>query len=377
MPVMIFIHGESYEIGTGNAYDGSVLASYGRVIVITVNYRLGVLGFLSTGDDFAPGNYALFDLLAILSWTKENIVAFGGDKDRVTLFGHGHGAALINIFLFSSMATDETYFHRVVLQSGSALSSWALSVNPYMCARRLAINVNCTGHGSEQIIACLRSKPIEELIANVPLAPKYYTCYGPSLYNQVFSSLSIRILMNDKRTRFAKTPIIFGITRDEAYSYLTEQESQTGINKYRKTQIFKTLVQNIFQNNKQKIYDVLDHEYSTWDVPQDDATRRSNVINLLSDALYATPLIEMAQGHSKYNDTYLYVFSHSTISENYPKWVHGAHSDELPYIFGAPLVDGISPFPLEYDISEKILSENVMRFWTNFAKSGYVVVSSA
>ncbi|KAK3589992.1 hypothetical protein CHS0354_035020 [Potamilus streckersoni] len=372
MPVMIFVHGESYEIGTGNAYDGSVLASYGGVIVVTVNYRLGVLGFLSTGDANARGNYALLDLLAILSWIKDNIMAFGGDKDRVTLFGHGHGAALVNIFLLSNMAKDETYFHRVILQSGSALSSWAISVNPAMCARRLAINVSCPGNidTSEHLLKCLRSKSVEELGEHVPLAPKYYSCFAPSLNLQGFSSMSIRELMKDKKTRFAKTPVIFGVTQDEAYSYLKEEEVRVGISEDRKKQIYRTFVQNNFRYQRQKIFEILDHEYSTWDKIQDDITRRKDVIDLLSDGLYVAPLIDMANEHSKHNDTYLYVFSHSTASENYPKWVNGAHGDELPYIFGAPLVDGISPFPLEYSNAEKLMSENLMRFWTNFAKTG-------
>ncbi|KAK3583366.1 hypothetical protein CHS0354_038985 [Potamilus streckersoni] len=371
MPVMIFIHGESYEIGTGNAYDGSVLASYGEVIVVTVNYRLGVLGFLSTGDAYAPGNYALYDLLAIFSWIKDNIGAFSGDKDRVTLFGHGHGAALVNLFLFSNMAANETYFHRVILQSGSALSSWATSVNPVLCSRRLAQNINCTGYiDTSELLNCLKSKPLEELVQHVPLAPKYYSCFGPVLNRQGFNTLSLRGLMREKKTRFAKTPIIFGITKDESYSFFTEQEIRDGIDKERRTQILRTFVHNMYQYHKQEIFDILDHEYSTWDKAADDASRRNNLIDLLTDGLYLAPLIEMAQEHSKHNDTYLYVFSYSTASENYPKWVKGTHGDELPYIFGAPLVDGTSPFPLQYNNAEKSLSENMMRLWTNFAKTG-------
>ncbi|KAL3846951.1 hypothetical protein ACJMK2_017891, partial [Sinanodonta woodiana] len=372
MPVMIFIHGESYEIGTGNAYDGSVLASYGEVIVVTVNYRLGVLGFLSTGDASAPGNYALYDLLAIFSWVKDNIGAFGGDKDRITLFGHGHGAALVNVFLLSNMAPNETYFHRVILQSGSALSSWATSVNPVLCSRKLAQNINCTGpiDISEQLLNCFKSKSLEELVQQAPLAPKYYSCFGPSLNKQSFNSQSLRVLMRDIKTRFAKTPIIFGITKDESYSFFTEREIRDGIDKERRTQILRTFVHNMYQHHKQEIFDILDHEYSTWDRATDDATRRNNLIDLLTDGLYLAPLIEMVQEHSKHSDTYLYIFSYSTASENYPKWVKGAHGDELPYIFGAPLVDGTSPFPLQYNTAEKSLSENMMRLWTNFAKTG-------
>ncbi|KAK0040275.1 neuroligin-4 X-linked, partial [Biomphalaria pfeifferi] len=101
MAVMVFVHGESYQTGTGNAYEGSVLASFGDVIVVTLNYRLGVLGFLSTGDQSAMGNYALLDVIQALLWLKENIPSFNGDPQRVTLFGHGTGAAIVNLLLLS------------------------------------------------------------------------------------------------------------------------------------------------------------------------------------------------------------------------------------------------------------------------------------
>ncbi|KAJ8275422.1 hypothetical protein COCON_G00071740 [Conger conger] len=76
-PVMLFIHGGSYMEGTGNMFDGSVLAAYGNVIVVTINYRLGVLGFLSTGDQSAKGNYGLLDQIQALRWLNENIGHFG------------------------------------------------------------------------------------------------------------------------------------------------------------------------------------------------------------------------------------------------------------------------------------------------------------
>ncbi|KAF2984787.1 hypothetical protein EK904_003880, partial [Melospiza melodia maxima] len=92
-PVMVYIHGGSYMEGTGNMIDGSILASYGNVIVITLNYRVGVLGFLSTGDQAAKGNYGLLDQIQALRWVSENIAFFGGDPLRITVFGSGIGAS--------------------------------------------------------------------------------------------------------------------------------------------------------------------------------------------------------------------------------------------------------------------------------------------
>lgn len=104
-PVLLYIHGESYDWGSGNLYDGSVLASYTDQVVVTINYRLGVLGFLNA--NISPhtkarvANYGLMDQLAALHWVKENIALFGGDPGNVTLMGHGTGAACVNFLAIS------------------------------------------------------------------------------------------------------------------------------------------------------------------------------------------------------------------------------------------------------------------------------------
>uniref|UniRef100_A0A8C0GFR1 Neuroligin 3 n=1 Tax=Chelonoidis abingdonii TaxID=106734 RepID=A0A8C0GFR1_CHEAB len=100
-PVMVYIHGGSYMEGTGNMIDGSILASYGNVIVITLNYRVGVLGFLSTGDQAAKGNYGLLDQIQALRWISENIAFFGGDPLRITVFGSGIGASCVSLLTLS------------------------------------------------------------------------------------------------------------------------------------------------------------------------------------------------------------------------------------------------------------------------------------
>ncbi|KAL8180735.1 UNVERIFIED_CONTAM: Neuroligin-3 [Gekko kuhli] len=106
-PVMVYIHGGSYMEGTGNMIDGSVLASYGNVIVITLNYRVGVLGFLSTGDQAAKGNYGLLDQIQALRWISENIVFFGGDPLRITVFGSGIGASCVSLLTLSHHSEAE------------------------------------------------------------------------------------------------------------------------------------------------------------------------------------------------------------------------------------------------------------------------------
>ncbi|KAK3095941.1 hypothetical protein FSP39_021115 [Pinctada imbricata] len=335
------------------------------------------LGFLSTGDRNANGNQALLDLLAVLTWIKDNIASFDGDPNRVTLFGHGHGAALVNFLMLSHVVSADTdlKFHRAILQSGSAFSSWATSFDPVACAQKLAGNVNCSEHLNKSIdlIQCLKNKTANELVKNAPIPPKYFSCFAPTLDNAAFfSEDSIEKLISRKSGLFSKIKVMFGVTKNEAYAYLKQKELENGISEFRKSQIIRTYVQNVYKYHRQKIFEILDHQYSEWDRMQDDKTRRDNIMQLLSDGQYTAPLIEMALQHSRYSDSYLYSFGYSTQSESeeFPKWSSGIHGDELPYIFGAPLVDGVSPFPSKYKKNEKELSAFMMRMWTNFAKSG-------
>ncbi|XP_050389898.1 neuroligin-4, X-linked isoform X2 [Patella vulgata] len=372
--VMVFVHGESYDTGTGNAYDGSVLASYGNVIVVTLNYRVGVLGFLATGDNSAMGNYAQLDIIQALHWLKENIVSFNGDPGRVTLFGHGHGAAIVNLILLSPFVQGHgPLFQNAIVQSGSALSTWAVSYDPVWCTQKLAVNVNCSRHisNSRALVKCLRERSWSELVNAVPLPPKYYSCFAPSIDGWSVLPKKVEDLMKKKQSKFAEAKVMFGITKNEAYSYLKQHEITKGISEFRKSQMIRTYVQNVFKYHRQKIYEILDHHYTDWNRMSDKLSKRNNILELLSDGQYVAPLIKAAQYHAETAETYLYAFSYSTqTEESLTENVHGIHGDELPYVFGAPLVGGISPFPATYTNAERMISEAVMTYWTNFAKTG-------
>ncbi|EAA01441.5 AGAP002090-PA [Anopheles gambiae str. PEST] len=195
-PSIVYIHGESYEWNSGNHYDGSTLAMNGNVIVVTINFRLGVLGFLKTGaKGSAQGNFGLMDLVAGLHWLRENLVAFGGDPAKITLMGHGTGAALANILAVSPVAGD--LIHRVVLLSGSALSPWAIQRDPLSVKRKVAQQTSCTGDVvNEDLAPCLRTKSLAELM-NISLS-------SPSA--NVFSVFFIYFTLQNEYTNWERSP---------------------------------------------------------------------------------------------------------------------------------------------------------------------------
>ncbi|XP_038071133.1 neuroligin-3-like, partial [Patiria miniata] len=160
-------------------YDGSVLASYGDVIVVTFNYRLGILGFLSTNDGAARGNYGLLDQILVLKWINQNIQSFGGDPRRVTVFGVGSGAACAGILMVSNMTSG--LISGVIAHSGSAIAPWAITREPRKFAKMAATEIGCEAPTTYQIVDCLRQVRAEEFQLLDVEAPLYYNAFAPTV----------------------------------------------------------------------------------------------------------------------------------------------------------------------------------------------------
>lgn len=124
LPVIFAIHGGAFSAGSGD-WLGPELLLDRNVILVTFNYRLGPYGFLSLGTSKYPGNYGLKDQLLALQWVNRNIQHFGGDRSKITLYGHSAGAVSTHLHLLSPKSRD--LFQRAIVSSGSALQSWAFN----------------------------------------------------------------------------------------------------------------------------------------------------------------------------------------------------------------------------------------------------------
>ncbi|HZU71177.1 MAG TPA: carboxylesterase/lipase family protein [Acidimicrobiales bacterium] len=166
-PVMVWYHGGGYAIGSGSwpLYDGTALARRGDVVVVTVNHRLGVLGYLHLavvgGDDYATsGNAGMLDLVASLEWVQDNIAAFGGDPANVTVFGESGGGAKVSVL--HVMPAARGLFHRAVIQSGPSLRVQG----PEQAAAQTERLLDALGiPGDSSALERLRDLPVEDLLA--------------------------------------------------------------------------------------------------------------------------------------------------------------------------------------------------------------------
>ena len=161
-PVLVYIPGGGYEVGTAVYYPGDILALHGVVIVV-IQYRLGPFGFLTTGDSAAPGNFGMLDQVEALKWVNKNIENFGGDPSKVTIFGASAGGTSVTLHLLSPLS--EGLFHQAIAESGVDLSTFATQPVSYglRFAKELAQNLDCATSDHIAMVACIRSKKGEEI----------------------------------------------------------------------------------------------------------------------------------------------------------------------------------------------------------------------
>uniref|UniRef100_A0A1I8MBC6 Carboxylesterase type B domain-containing protein n=1 Tax=Musca domestica TaxID=7370 RepID=A0A1I8MBC6_MUSDO len=382
IPTILFIHGESYEWNSGNPYDGSELATHGNVIVVTINFRLGIFGFLKTGGkESAQGNFGLMDLVAGLHWLKENLPAFGGDPQAITLLGHGTGAALANILAVSPVASD--LIQHVGLVSGSALSPWAIQKNPLFVKRRVAEQTGC--HGDmlyDDLAPCLRTKSVAELLAVKIDHPRFLVGFAPFVDGTVISpntdgigKLSLPIgsaIVSTSGIEYANFPkrnLIFCLTSVESHLDLSAQDLEFGFNETRRDRILRTYVRNNFHYHLNEIFAVLKNEYTDWEKAiRSPLSSRDATLQFLSDGHTASSLIKLGYMHSlRGGKGYFLHFKHRTVEEEYPQRTGSVRGEDVPFWLGLP----ISPlFPHNYTTQERQISRLMLRYLANFAKTG-------
>lgn len=219
LAVMVFIHGGGFTTRSGSLsqFDPEFILEE-DVILVTFNYRLGVLGFLSTFDETFAGNWGLKDQQMALKWVQENIRAFGGDNEEITIFGISAGGASVGMHLMAPQSKG--LFHRAILESGTTFDSWVLQdkLRAVRNANKLFKLVGCdkVRAKAEELLACMRQVSIEDIMATTYQFFEWdvdpITSFGPILE----SADAHRPFIRDMDTkRIHDVPIMIGVTTDE------------------------------------------------------------------------------------------------------------------------------------------------------------------
>ncbi|RUS72189.1 hypothetical protein EGW08_020054 [Elysia chlorotica] len=368
-PVMVWIHGGGYRNGQGAVYGGSRLASK-DVIVVTFNYRLDALGFLSTEDYVMPGNYGMLDMVAALKWVNINIASFGGDPQRVTIFGESAGSSSVSLLQLSPLARG--LFQGAIMQSGVSLAPWAYAhparaVSHSLFARLLAAQLGCASASNSQVVTCLQAVDAERLVnaswsltwvtagTSLVMTPRVETLYG------FLPDLPLRLMA---RGLFAHCNTIRGFNLNEG-AFFVDNDTWSQFNSPQAFMAMasSSLSQFTIVDKDQIALDLAD--YYLYNISTDALSYAQAVEAFSTDFNFVGPAInevEMASKATQGEAHYLYRFSVRPESSSQPDWVVAIHTDEIAFVFGL----GVE----KWNSTLKSVSDSVMEMWTNFAKSG-------
>ncbi|MFD3701639.1 carboxylesterase/lipase family protein [Nocardia sp. NPDC058658] len=356
-PVLVYIHGGDNIFGTGSTYDATRLATQGDAVVVTLNYRLGVLGYLAHSDGLS-GDYGMQDQRAALRWVRDNIAAFGGDPGNVTLFGQSGGGYAT----CAHLASDESagLFHRAIMQSSPCLNLRPGSPEPAgsgpeqprdrQAARRqgfaIADRMGCPATAGA--LNCLRHKDVAELL-EVTAEERFASVVDGAEHAFVDG-------------KFARVPVLLGINKDEERFRAFAIELQNGhpltLQEYREqlTQLFGDRADRVAAQ-----------------YPCDGDNCSAALGDSMTDYAWARPAGDTFAALAHHTPTYAYEFADrdapwfaSATGQQLPSPsfdVGAYHIAELPYLFD---VAYSQPLP---EVSRD-LSDQMIAYWSRFAHTG-------
>lgn len=358
-PVMVWLHGGAYTFGAASqaVYDGTSLVTTGDVVLVTINYRLGALGFLDlrslTGGEDAEPNPALRDVLLALRWVQDNIRSFGGDPDRVTLFGESAGAGLVTALLATPSAAG--LFHRAIAESSPASSM-------YGPARAATVAARFAAEAGASTFEELQALPVDAVVAAaarvydaVPREHPGTLAFAPVVDGDLLPEHPITVLSEG---RGLPVPLIIGTNRDEAtlFRYMNSPLMPIGAD----------AIQQMFATMRDEQPELPSPSREQVLAAYAKVKRKSIGLGIARDIGFRMPTVWLAAGHAAVAPTHLYRFDHATPLMTL-SGIGAAHGAELGYVWGT-LDAGAGPaFRLGGRRTAERISERMQRRWTEFA----------
>ncbi|XP_068989548.1 esterase E4-like isoform X1 [Neodiprion pinetum] len=388
LPVMAYVFGGRFLTGStkSSVYSPAYLLNQ-DVVLVTFNYRLGVLGFLSTGDEVASGNWGLKDQVLALEWVQRNIRHFHGDPDRVTLFGHSSGSACVHLLTLSKLTIG--LFHKFIMQSGAGFPQWVYRPRAAYAKRAFELGnyIGCSNETSDSLVSCLRKKNFLDVVGVFEQFSVWqyepfsrWACTDEPDIKGAFITTSPTNIARAGQIR--DVPCIMGLVEDEGLG--------TTIVFYEKEEWFDDFLENFDYLLPILMYwSYLPDSGAAWVKAAKsyyfnniETMNRSELLTsltlLIGDATFTYPMYSslLYQHAVAVNPQYFYAFRYrGTWSNTYlysnPLTDYGvAHADDLGYIF--PHVDyniilALNKTPNEKDLQ---MREIMVQLWTSFANHG-------
>ncbi|XP_011171836.1 uncharacterized protein LOC105204452 [Solenopsis invicta] len=379
MPVLFWIHGGAFQFGSGMLYNAKYLMDH-NVILVTINYRLGPMGFLSTEDEVVPGNMGLKDQNMALRWVSQNIEWFGGDPKKVTLVGLSAGGASVHYHYLSQLSAG--LFRGGISFSGTAFDCWTQAENSLEKAKKLSALMGCPTNTSRDMIRCMRYRPARAIVqATSEFMPFFYNPFSP------FGPVPERF--GDEAPFIDRTPVeiinsgdvqdvpwVTGVTSEEGL-YPVAEFIAGDENLKRLNDNWDLLGLHLLDFNytipKEKHVEIAriikKHYFGSKPI---DRQSTKELVQMASDRLFVVDSEKAARMQAKVNQNpvWYYYFSYrgaqslsdglSGTTENYGV----SHADDILYVLATPWVD---PTTTQQD---RDMQKQLIDFWVLFATEG-------
>lgn len=366
-PVMVWIHGGGLINGSGSQslYRGERLASRKDVVLVTINYRLTVFGFLALPEmakessDSSIGNFGLLDQIAALKWVRQNIASFGGDPNNVTIFGESAGGWSVCNLMASPLASG--LFHRAIIESGGCDATKTVEEG-FEDSRKFAAKAGCEG---ENALKCLRKLPPKKLLEHAGnLSEMVRNAVGGRIK---FTWLPVEdgiVLKNTpiesiRKGEYNRVPLIVGSNKEEGKLFVMMFPGlrllpKFGCNQYVKGAFGKEALQDF-----EKFY-----PYRNYKRPLDA------ILDAMGDIGLGCKNFEAAEATtSGGGKVFYYRFDYN--NHRLPHYLGSAHGSEIPFVFGwLDFSVGKILFSAKQAKNAQPLADAMMSYWTNFARTG-------
>ncbi len=364
LPVMVWIHGGGFTFGAGSQdiYDSATLAERGNVVVVTVNYRLGALGFLrlvdiTNGRIASTGNEGILDQIAALEWVRDNIAEFGGDPTNVTIFGESAGGMSVGTLLASPLARG--LFHKAIPQSGSCNTNGTIQK-----ANRTAEFVLKTLGASPTNPDALRALAPEALIKGTMLPngmpnPELGMAYQPVIDGLVLPKAAINLVAEGSADGVA---VMAGATLEE-WKLFTLLDS--GLQKLDRKGLGARLGKRLQPEAADSVIDT----YESARASRGESTAITELFAAIeTDRVFRVPGVRLSEVHQRRERrSYNYLFTWKSPAMG---GVLGAcHALELGFVFGTHRIPGMVPFCGAGPDADRLATE-MQDAWLAFAKNG-------
>uniref|UniRef100_A0A2A4K075 Carboxylic ester hydrolase n=1 Tax=Heliothis virescens TaxID=7102 RepID=A0A2A4K075_HELVI len=364
LPVLVWIYGGYFTIGFSGRYVyGPKFFVEKEVILVTLNYRLGPYGFMCLDIPDVPGNQGLKDQQLALKWIKDNIEAFGGDSNQITIMGESAGGASADFHLLYG---QEKLFDKAIMQSGTSFCPWAVLEPDRSAPLKLSEHLGFVTTDIHEALAFLSTVDAHLIIAAIP---ELDLVFRPCVENN-FENVEKFIHdypLNIKKPNIDNVPILIGYNSYESvYTYDTLSEEE-----FENFNVFYEYLDKYFNFGDEELIEMEQYVRNFY-IGDEKITKavEDGIIKFDSDLLFTYPVARTVQ---KYLDNglkniYFYLFSYdggrNFVKHNLNITTPGAsHADELGYLFDVSYMD-------EPNTEDQLIVDRITTLWSNFAKYG-------